>query len=998
MSKILGLDLGTNSIGWTIIDDKKEEIIHAGVRIFQEGVNRSATGSEISKNADRRLARGIRRQNFRFKRRRDELVEKLIQYGMYPESDDSIEEYFKDDPYKLRTKGLDEKLNLFEFGRVLYHLNERRGFKSNRKTKAKDDSKIYSGKDNTAGITDTENAIKSGKFRTLGEYLASLNSHEQRIRNRYTLRKMYQEEFELLWNKQKEFYPGLFTDEIKNDIYDTIFFQRKLKSQKHTVGYCTLEPKKRCIPKSSPSFQYFRILEQVSRLRISTDSRINDSLTEDERFVLIKYLELYKDRTFDQIKKKLKLATDCYFNLEHQNKLFGDRTSSDLSRVFTKSGWSQLSSEKKYEIWHTLHFSDDDEWLEKYAREKWNLDEKAIEKLLKISLEKEYARLSHKAINKMIPYLEEGLTYDQAALKAGYHHSKINLSDTLRDFLPEPENIRNPIVQQTIYELRKVVNDIIQKHGKPDIIRVELLRQLKLSKKRRDSIHLDNLKKKRKNEEIRNRIAEEFPFIPSREDIQKYLLWEECNNICPYTGKQISLAALYNGEFEIEHIIPYSRSLDNSMGNKTLCYKGVNLEKGNKTPFEAFSGNQKRWDEMCQRVYKNLKRKYSKFTIEDAAKEINEDFFEHQFTDSAYIAREVFNYLKMICKRVQVSKGLATAQLRHLWGLDKILSGAENIKNREDHRHHVVDALVIANISPTSLKNLSNYHKFGKTAVSDKFPIPWSDFRTDALDSVNNILVSHKVNKRVRGRLHEETFYGKIKTKDGKEHFVVRKPLTSLSPKNVGNIVDPVVRKTVLKRLREYGVNTETKFKIPKEAFVEPLTMPTGNTKIKSVRVLIPTKNMIKLYDDRELYVEPGKNNHIEIFRNDKTGKQKGRVVSLFEATQRLKNHKPIIDKTPLEEGYRFLMSLSINELVLIGFNENDIDWNNPPDSTVLSSHLYRVQKMDVNNILTFRHHIVSIVKDKNGLEPGRLFRMPGSLKAIKVRVDSLGNIRKYND
>jgi len=272
MSKILGLDLGTNSIGWAIIDDEKEEINHTGVRIFQEGVNRSATGSEISKNADRRLARGIRRQNFRFKRRRDELVEKLIQYGMYPESDDSIEEYFKDDPYKLRTKGLDEKLNLFEFGRVLYHLNERRGFKSNRKTKTKDDSKIYSGKDNTAGITDTENAIKSGNFRTLGEYLASLNPHEQRIRNRYTLRKMYQEEFELLWSKQKEFYPGLFTDEIKNDIYDTIFFQRKLKSQKHTVGYCTLEPKKHCIPKSSPSFQYFRILEQVSRLRISTDS------------------------------------------------------------------------------------------------------------------------------------------------------------------------------------------------------------------------------------------------------------------------------------------------------------------------------------------------------------------------------------------------------------------------------------------------------------------------------------------------------------------------------------------------------------------------------------------------------------------------------------------------------------------------------------------------------------------------------------------------------
>ncbi|RKY61368.1 MAG: type II CRISPR RNA-guided endonuclease Cas9, partial [Candidatus Neomarinimicrobiota bacterium] len=753
MSKILGLDLGTNSIGWAIIDNEKNSIVNSGVRIFPEGVNRTTSGSEVSKNEDRRNARSIRRQNFRFKQRRDELVSKLQKYKLYPENDSELGEYFLKNPYSLRKKGLDEKLTLLELGRILYHLNERRGFKTNRKINDKQESKIFTGKDEVTGIIDTQKAINDNNFRTLGEYLASINTDTKRIRNRYTLRKMYKDEFEVIWNKQKEYYPEILTSEVKDDIYDTIFFQRKLKSQKHTVGYCVLEPKKRCIPKSSPIFQYFRILEQVSRIKITTKTRTNEPLNEDERFALIKYLDESKERDFKQIKKKLGLPEDCHINLEQQDKLYGAKTNYDLKKVFGKTVWEKLTPEKRQEIWHTLHFCDDSDWLADYANEKWHLNNNQIDKLLKISLESGYARLSRKAIMSLIPFLEQGMTYDKAAREAGYHHSIINRNETLRDFLPKPENLRNPIVMQTLYELRKVVNEIIRQYGKPDIFRVELLRDLKISKKRRWEITIENHKRKQKNEKIREILIKEFGFSPSREDIQKYILWEECNKICPYTGKSISLAALYNGDFEIEHIIPYCRSLDNSMRNKTLCYKSINLEKGKKTPFEAFSGDAERWEAMCQRVYKNLRPKYSRFITEDAATEINSDFFEAQLRDSAYIAREVYNYLKTISKKVEVTKGMATSQLRHLWGLNDILSDNYDLKNRGDHRHHAVDAIVIANTNVSTLKKLSIYYKYDREIQNQAFPMPWKHFRKDAENSVNSILVSHKVNKRVRGKL-----------------------------------------------------------------------------------------------------------------------------------------------------------------------------------------------------------------------------------------------------
>ena len=241
-SYTLGLDIGSNSIGWALLKTEgKSSIIDMGVRVFPEGVDRDTKGLEKSKNATRREARGARTTHQRRSKRKEQLVKTLQAIGFLPTDDTELRSLFHTtNPYGLRKKGLDEKLERYEFGRALYHINQRRGFKSNRKSgKASEDGVVIKG----ANSLQTE--INAKGCRTIGEYFAGLNPEEQRIRKQYTFRSMYADEFDFLWAKQKEFYPDTLTEELRKKIRDEIiFFQRPLKPQNEKIGNCELEPGK----------------------------------------------------------------------------------------------------------------------------------------------------------------------------------------------------------------------------------------------------------------------------------------------------------------------------------------------------------------------------------------------------------------------------------------------------------------------------------------------------------------------------------------------------------------------------------------------------------------------------------------------------------------------------------------------------------------------------------------------------------------------------------
>ncbi len=287
----LGLDLGSTSIGWALIDNTR--IIATGARIFPEGVDRDKQGGEKSKTANRRDSRGMRRQVARRARRKRILMSLLIRHGLLPKSPDKLDEVLAINPYPIRGRARHEKLTPFEIGRILVHLNQRRGFLSNRKT---DKAKAKEASGMLAEISTLGDRIKQANCETLGEYLHQLGSafdHSLRkaeptekqlkqgqlrdtIRRLHTRRSMYVDEFKELWNTQQLHHPKLLTDDLKRVLYDPqanskwvcqglIFGQRKIYWPKSVVGRCELEPKlKRCPnsllknPHFQPSFRYGR--------------------------------------------------------------------------------------------------------------------------------------------------------------------------------------------------------------------------------------------------------------------------------------------------------------------------------------------------------------------------------------------------------------------------------------------------------------------------------------------------------------------------------------------------------------------------------------------------------------------------------------------------------------------------------------------------------------------------------------------------------------------
>ncbi|MBF0465492.1 MAG: type II CRISPR RNA-guided endonuclease Cas9 [Nitrospirae bacterium] len=986
MAYTLGLDLGTNSIGWACVNTDSKKIIDAGVLIFQEGVNRK-NGVEISKNTKRRLKRQLRRQYGRKCQRRDRLTEKLKEYQMF--QDESALMFYAMNPYELRAKGLDSQLSKLEFGRVLLHLSKRRGFKSSRKSQSEDVKKDTAFKEDLKRLPEE---IKANNCRTLGEYLYLLQGKSEKIRCKPTQRKLYEDEFELLWDKQSSYYPEL-TTELKKDLSHDIFFQRPLKSVASLIGKCTLEPEKKRCPKSAFEFQLFRILEQVNRLSYKNENHdeIKFYRTPDEEFSpetkdlrdkLIALLKSKEKCSFKDIKKHLKLDVDAGFNLEKDDDgaLIGDKTSHCFRKIFKKK-WDTYSDVEKEKILQVINFADDNKWLRAYASEKWGLDEKEVKAVAKIALEAGYANYSLKAINKILPFMLDGLNLHDAKIKAGYENSRGERSET--EII---KNIRNPIVSKTLYELLALVNRLEKAYGVPELIKIEMARELKNSKEQRDKIRKKNFENKRKNDEAAKELIT-LGITPNSEATVKYKLWKECKDqCCPYTGKKIPINALFSSDslFEIEHIIPYSRSLDDSFMNLTLCYVDENRRKGDKTPYECYNGSPQ-YDEILQRIKVLPKAKQRKFIL----KEIPEDFASRQLNDTAYMSREAVSLLSKY--KVQPSKGQVTSVIRHLWGLNTIL-GPSSEKNRNDHRQHAIDAIVIALTEEKTINKLSQYSKYKRQAISERFPAPWEFFRNDVAETINRLAVSIRVNKRLRGQLHEETFYGKVTDKKNDKNmqmFRVRKDVVEdMKMSTVEQIADPKIREII----RNAVINGTIKS--------DPPTLPTKDGKnpipIKKVITYIPSSNMILLpgRPDKKTYVAPGANHHIVIYRyKDNKGnvKQGGEVCSFFEAVKRFRRGEKVINKN-IGDDKEFLYSLSKNEMFILDVDENEISLD-PQNYNEISKKLYRVKEIDAGSVRVILKRHFEATRDE---DPVR--RVANTLKGIKVIVDRLGRITKAYD
>lgn len=1068
LNYVLGIDLGANSIGWALLNATPEGerlrptgLVATGVRVFEAGVEGDIErGRDESRAQKRRLARQSRRRLERTARRLEKVFRLLQSTGLLPRGEpgaalpgfqvprekmtaaerraarlrfasereailarldaealarwtDRLKAQRASTadlallphrlPYVLRARALDEALRPHELGRALYHLAQRRGYLSNRKAPPKKDEKKG---EVEGGIAQLKAGIEQMGARTLGEYFSRLDPHEERIRRRWTSRLMFQEEFDRIWAAQAPYHPGILTDELKKRLRRAIFYQRPLKVQKDLVGECEFEQGRKRAPMALLCAQRFRLLQGVNNTRITGPDGVERGLTHDEAGKLLHALETQGDITFSKAKRLLKLSPQHTFKFESggEDKFIGNRTAAKLIGVFGLERWKGFSVAKRDSIVDDLLTIQKPETLARRGETAWDLPAEKAAEFARVKLEDTHCRLSRSAILKLLPLMEKGVAYMTAAREVYGDRPAPppqELLPAVHEVLPA---LRNPAVHRAVTELRKVVNAIVRKYGKPAAIRVELARDLRKNRKQREETWKQNRENERLRQDAARKLFHERGIQnPKRSDIEKMLLYQECGGVCPYTGRAISMSALFGEapQFDVEHIIPFSRSLDDSFLNKTLCEVGENRNvKGNRTPWEAYGHNPQRWNEIIQRVSRfegnAAREKLRRFQLK-TVQEL-EDFTSSQLNDTRYASVEAVKFLKLLYGQealrrsiVQATRGGTTRFLREEFGLNQIL-GDGGEKSRDDHRHHAIDAVCIALTDPATVKMLSDAAARASSERRRRFaplPLPWGGFVDDVRRAIRATNVSFRVSRKVGGRLHEDTFYSPPRKdpKSGNEYVHVRKPVSSLSEERVANIVDPAVRAAVLAKLQEVGGD-------PKKLADNPPKLRAKNGReipIRKVRIrekITP----FGIGEGARRQVVSDTNHHVEIVQvQGKAGQPRweGHVVSQFEALRRLRAKQPVIRRDH-SEGKTFVFSLALGESVRMRADCGELAlFKVTGVSQTAAGHI----------ILEFRRNAdarpATVLRKIRG---GRVFKTPDSLRESageKVLLDPLGQVRR---
>lgn len=1110
----LGLDVGSASIGWAAIElgqsNKPVKILKSGCRIFP---NSRDAQKKTSLAEERRVPRGHRRNRDRYKKRRQEFMAKLVRYGLMPEDKAERKHLegrvkgqsnrYETDPWVLRVKGLDEKLELFELGRALFHLQQRRGFKSNRKADRS------SSDDNGAialGAQHTKQLIEDLGARTLGEALARervlkpKEAHQHPVRARpgqegakiiydiYPLRDMIEQEFLALFKVQQEFHGiDILTDAIRDDLLDTLLFQRPLKAQ--MVGKCSLTPEEQRAPSCLPSQQLLRIAQEVNHLRIMQPGGKARPLTITERNTLLEKLKTTVEPSFTAMRRLLSLSSLSYFNSESEKrkKLKGDQTAHILrADGFFGARWKELNLQtqdalvemligcerslpngkpnstfdvlkkvisqdlkiSEYES-ESLLLSDNVNEIADWLSRRFNLPaENALAIANAPSLLKwpqGHGRLGRGTSARILPVLlsnESEMTnpntgevydapfvYSEAVMLAGFDsHSSFEDGVEL-DLLPyygeilersvafgtsdpnDPIEVRygklaNPTVHVALNQLRKVVNALIKEFGKPAEIIVETARDLPLSAEGRKELERDQKKNQDKNEAI-DKILSENGVSQTYENRLKYRLWEELDErgglgrCCPFSGEVISIDRLFTDDIEVEHILPYSITGDDSRSNKTLATRKANRDKGNKSPFDAFGVVERlgyNFEKIALRadlMPANKKWRFNPDAMERFDAETS--FQDRHLNDTRYISRLTRQYLLVLGADIWVTPGKLTSQLRHVWGLNSLLTGHNQdepskklqLKNRNDHRHHAIDAIVIGFtdrklINEVARKAALGWDEGKKThKLLSHIDEPFDDFREQVRQTIDRLIVSHKADHGVQGQLHNDTAYGIIKEtidKSGKSKVVHRVPLVKLdTSKKLEKICDDFIREHLL---NETEGLTGKEFTLALLAAGEAMNPPVRRVRIFDNMKIIPiqSKQTGKTY---KAYQGDG-NYCYEIFAKN-NGVWTGDLISRYEANQKSYNPKSRFSK----DGQPLIMRLHKQDMVEI------------MDTAKGEKTIFKVYKMTEGTI-SFAEHCEAdeasrIEKDPKNINflrasPSKLQK----LGAVQIFIDAIGTMKKH--
>ena len=752
----LGLDIGTSSVGWAVLDLDKDRIHDLGVRIFEQPEN-PKNGDSLAK--PRRDARSARRHLKRRRQRLNHLKQFFVDQNILTK--DRVEEvlnyksdFNKLDVYGLRARALTEELSPEELLKVLYQITKRRGFKSNRKVVEESDKE---GGRVTSALKTNEKFLADNNYTTVGEALScdeKFALHKRNKRDDYTnsfARDDFLRELELIIKTQRNYalknVPERTINELIYGINDeqvinvsAIMYQRPFMTKElieKMVGDCTFEKDEKRAPKASYSFEVFRLTSDLSHLvfiprdaskRQAKRENLEVRLSSEQINKVIDLAKNQKSLTYKKVRNTAGISEDYVPKDVRGKKKEGDEFGEDntfgglkaysdirLALKDLPEDWAKIDNESVInQIAYILTTQKADEGIQAEL-DSLPLSDKAKEAIVKIKPTnfKAFGHLSIKALQKITPHILEGMTYDKACEAAGYNFKKQSAS---------LEQITNPVVKRAIAQTLKVVRAIERKYGKPYFIKVETARDLAKNFKDRKAIENENKENQARNQSIIQTLNENGVVTPTGQQIIKVKLYREQNGVCLYSGKSIDFETMLRDDnaYQVDHIVPFSRSNNDGITNKTLVLTEENQKKGNQTPFEYFGADEKRWKEYVARVESTYKTrdiktadkttnainyKYNGYAMKKKQNLLLQDYKNDSWNvralnDTRYITRFIQNYLRQMVdfaegeekQRVIAPNGTTTAYLRKRWGLAK--------DRAEDVLHHAKDAAVVAAINP----------------------------------------------------------------------------------------------------------------------------------------------------------------------------------------------------------------------------------------------------------------------------------------------------------
>lgn len=1057
----LGLDLGTNSIGWAAIrlgvvegEETGRSLLAAGTRIFTD--NRDKNGNTPA--AKRTLARSMRKRRDRYKQRRTALMRHMVAKGLMP-GDETDRKALQDlDPFEIRSRALTEPVDPHHVGRAIFHLNQRRGFKSNRKL----DRKQKDGMVRT-GVERLRAQIEAVGAKTFGDFLHKRRhgadpSAVPHVRTRiltlppeqpggkprdvydfYPERALLEEEFEAIWDAQAKFLPEVFTEATGRFLKGLVFDQRPLKAS--TVGKCTLLPENRWaddpnrgdrIPRMHPLFQRRRLLEELNALRVRRPGDPERPLSLLERNLLLSKLASSRKVKYESLRKAIKLPEDARFNKEseHRSEMLGDEIAAEMGAKarFGKT-WATLPMGTRWSIVKDLDDLEGDDQVAAFVerlKKDHGLTSEAAEAVLEARFPEGHGRFCELATRLLVERLEaEVIVYSEAVAKLDLHHSdrrtgEFWLDAKGRPALPyyaqvltqqvipgNPEagpdapdhvlhgRLSNATVHVALNQLRRVVNVLIRRFGMPAEIAVEIGRDLKMSSEEKARHAAENSRNRKEAEKRSEKIRELNDIPDTGANRALWKAWEDldrenaANRRCPYSGRQISARMLFSGDAEIDHILPFAETMDDSAGNRVVSLKEANRIKRKRSPYEArhdlraHFGEDASWDAILERASKLPKSKSWRFEPEAMRKHAADGgFLARQLVDTQYLSRLAHVYLSSLypgsgagSSKVWVSPGKLTEMLRRNWGLNSLLpddnyaGGASQPKNRKDHRHHAIDAIVVGVTDRSMINRISREAGLrgdqGANEMTRRLPEPWEDFRADVREVVSSIVVSHRPDhgdtksdsgerRSTAGKLHDDMAY-RIPAEgpfDRPIEVFRYAPLTGDKESALEDVKDPVLRERLIEWTRDHvekaleglgTVDEKARERLRAEAFQRALTLFGDRTHGFSIDGKVVYPGMRRALRSKMATVIPirdsqgraykgliGNSNHrVEVWEL-KDGSWVADIVTMFDAhtkgwVSRVRAENPTARKVlSLKKGDVLAIERENENLLLrvVGFNQ----------------------------------------------------------------------------